>query len=293
MTRRAAWRRLLCAVWMASGATGPLYLDKRSSASCKSGRSSKCSWKLSVRSCASTAYRTGSESASDPPGPAIGAMSCPNIVARSELSACSRWLMSWRLARFCSKWFASHAATIAPSGTVSFITTSSQNWTSRLAFTSARLSPALFSPVMRGSLLTVDADGRSAVQCGHLRHFAVGAIDGVDAGSQRHGELAALLHLDVGHLGFALEHRQHGAGLDARDRALQDANLRLGAGGTQQQRYNDRCIFQFFHVGTPESRGPPRQAMTHYIGVVASLAIRRSTASTQPANLLLTLLPHP
>jgi hypothetical protein len=26
--------------------------------------------------------------------------------------------------------------------------------------------------------------------------------------------------------------------------------------------------------------------MTHYIGVVASLAIRRSTASTQPANLL-------
>ena len=27
--------------------------------------------------------------------------------------------------------------------------------------------------------------------------------------------------------------------------------------------------------------------MTHYIGVVASLAIRRSPASTQPANLLL------
>ena len=58
--------------------------------------------------------------------------------------------MSCKLARFCSKWFASHAATIAPSGTVSFITTSSQNWTSRLAFTSARLSPLLFSAVMRG-----------------------------------------------------------------------------------------------------------------------------------------------
>src|SRR5215510_9616866 len=135
-------------------------------------------------------------------------MSWPNMVARSELSACSRWLMSCRLARFCSKWFASHAATIAPSGTVSFITTSSQNWTSRLAFTSARLSPALFSPVMR--LLTVDADGRGAVQRGHLRDLAVGAIDGVNAGSQRHGELAALLHLDICHLGFALEHRQHG-----------------------------------------------------------------------------------
>src|SRR6188768_4106896 len=134
----------------------------------------------------------------------MGAMSCPNMVARSELSACSRWLMSCRLARFCSKWFASHAATIAPSGTVSFINTSSQNWTSRLAFTSARLSPAaLFSPVMRGSLLTVDADGRGAVQRGHLRDLAVGAIDGVDTGSQRHGELATLFHLDVGHLGFA------------------------------------------------------------------------------------------
>src|SRR5262247_4149086 len=130
-------------------------------------------------------------------------MSCPNMVARSELSACSRWLMSCRLARFCSKWLASHAATIAPSGTVSFIITSSQNWTSRLAFTSARLSPALFSAVMR--LLAVDADGRGAVQRGHLRDLAVGTIDGVDAGSQRHGELAALFHLDVGDLGFTLE----------------------------------------------------------------------------------------
>src|SRR5688572_16897422 len=165
----------------------------------------------------------------------MGAMSWPNIVARKELSACSRWLMSWRLERFCSKWFASHAATIAPSGTVSFIITSSQNWTSRLAFTSARLSPALFSSVMRGSLLTVDADGRGAVQCGHLRDLAVGAIHRVDAGSQRHGELAALLHLDVGHLGFALEHRQHGAGLDACDRALQDADLSLRSRGSQQQ----------------------------------------------------------
>src|ERR1044072_635910 len=141
-------------------------------------------------------------------------MSCPNIVARSELSACSRWLMSCRLARFCSKWFASHAATIAPSGTVSFIITSSQNWTSRLAFTSARLSPALFSPVMRGPLLTVDADGRGAVQRGYLRHLAIGAIYVVDAGGQRHGELAALLHLDVGDLRIALEHRQNGTGLD-------------------------------------------------------------------------------
>src|SRR3954466_11616409 len=148
--------------------------------------------------------------------------------------------MSCRLARFCSKWFASHAATIAPSGTVSFISTSSQNWTSRLAFTSARLSPALFSPVMRGSSLTVDADGRGAVQRGHLRNFAVGAIDRVNAGSQWHGELAALLHLDVGHLGVSLEHGQHGAGLDARDRALQDANLRLNAHGAQQQRNDHR-----------------------------------------------------
>src|SRR5262245_55018634 len=153
------------------------------------------------------------------------------MVARSELSACSRWLMSCRLARFCSKWFASHAATIAPSGTVSFIATSSQNWTSRLAFTSARLSPALFSAVMRGSLLTVDVDGRRTVQGSHLRDLAVGAIDGVNAGCQRHGELAALLHLDVGHLRFALEHRQYGAGLDARDRALQNSNLRLNARG--------------------------------------------------------------
>src|SRR5688572_12241926 len=143
--------------------------------------------------------------------------------------------MSCRLERFCSKWFASHAATIAPTGTVSFITTSSQNWTSRLACTSARLSPPVFSLVMRGSLLTIDANGRGAVQRGHLRDLAVGAIDGVDAGSQRHGELATLFHLDVGHLGFALEHRQHGAGLDARDRALQDADLRLDARGTQQQ----------------------------------------------------------
>src|SRR3954452_10477303 len=117
------------------------------------------------------------------------------MVARSELSACSRSLMSCRVARFCSKWFASHAATIAPSGTVSFINTSSQNWTSRFAFTSARLSPALFSAVMRSSLLTIDADGRCAVQRGHLRDFAVWAIDGVDAGRQRHGELAALFHL--------------------------------------------------------------------------------------------------
>src|SRR3954466_250269 len=162
-------------------------------------------------------------------------MSCPNMVARSELSACSRWLMSCRLARFCSKWFASHAATIAPSGTVSFINTGSQNWTSRLAFTSARLSPALFSAVMRGPLLTVDGDGRGAIQRGHLRYLAVGAIDGVDAGSQRHGELAALRNLDVGHLGFAFEHGQHGAGLDARDRALQDANLRLGGRGDHQR----------------------------------------------------------
>src|SRR5262245_33232806 len=167
-------------------------------------------------------------------------MSCPNMVARNELSACSRWLMSWRLARFCSKWFASNAATIAPTGTVSFIATSSQNWTSRLAFTSARLSPALFSAVMRDSLLTVDADGRGAVQLGHLRDLAIGAIDGVDAGSQRHGELAALLHLDVGHLGFALEHGQHGAGFDARDRALKNPNLRLNARGTQQQRNDHR-----------------------------------------------------
>src|SRR5687767_5432592 len=167
-------------------------------------------------------------------------MSCPNMVARSELSACSRWLMSCRLERFCSKWFASHAATIAPSGTVSFINTSSQNWTSRLTCTSARLSPALFSLVMRGSLLTVDVDGRGAVQRGHLRDLAVGAIDGVDAGGQRHGELAARLHLDVGHLGFALQYRQHGAGFDARDRALQDTDLRLGDRGTQQQRDDDR-----------------------------------------------------
>src|SRR3954470_18600615 len=157
--------------------------------------------------------------------------------------------MSCRLARFCSKWFASHAATIAPSGTVSFIITSSQNWTSRLAFTSARLSPVLFSAVMRGSLLTADADGSGSVQRGHLRDLAVGAIDGVDAGSQRHGELAALVHLDIGHLGFALEHRQHGASLDARDRALQDANLSLDARGTQQQRADDQRYFQFFHVG--------------------------------------------
>src|SRR6187549_497572 len=220
---------------MASGATVPLYLDKRSSASCSSGLSSKCSWKLSVRSCANTAYRTGSESASDPPGPAIGAMSCPNMVARSELSACSRWLMSCRLARFCSKWLASHAATIAPSGTVSFITTSSQNWTSRFAFTSARLSPDLLSAVMRDPLLAVDADGRSAVQRGHLRDLSVGAIDGVHAGSQRHGKLAALFNLDVSHLGIALEHRQHGAGLDARDRALKDSDLRLCGRRTQQQ----------------------------------------------------------
>src|SRR5690349_18092959 len=155
-------------------------------------------------------------------------MSCPNMVARSELSACSRWLMSCRLARFCSKWFASHAATIAPSGTVSFIITSSQNWTSRFAFTSARLSPALFSAVMRGSLLAVDADGRGAVQRGDLRDLPIRAIDGVDARRQRQGELAALLDLDVAHLGVALEHRQHGTGLDARDRSLQDADLRLG-----------------------------------------------------------------
>src|SRR5688572_25831908 len=43
MTRCAASRRLLRAVWMASGETVPVYLDKRSSASCSSGRSSKCS----------------------------------------------------------------------------------------------------------------------------------------------------------------------------------------------------------------------------------------------------------
>src|SRR6187200_3048328 len=160
-------------------------------------------------------------------------MSCPNMVARNELSACSRWLMSCRLARFCSKWFASHAATIAPSGTVSFINTSSQNCTSRLAFTSARLSPALFSPVMRGSSLTVDADGGGAVQRGHLRDLAVGAIDGVDAGSQRHGEFAAFPDLDICHLGVALEHGQHGAGLDSSDCALQESHLRLDARGAQ------------------------------------------------------------
>ena len=33
--------------------------------------------------------------------------------------------------------------------------------------------------------------------------------------------------------------------------------------------------------------------MTHYIGVVASLAIRRSPASTQPANFLLIPAPAP
>src|SRR4051812_3138049 len=37
------------------------------------------------------------------------------------------------------------------------------------------------------------------------------------------------------------------------------------------------------HPGTVWPAG--WQAMTHYIGVVASLAIRRSPASTQPANL--------
>ena len=75
-------------------------------------------------------------------GPATGPMSCPNIVARNELSACSRWLINSRLARFCSKWLASNAATMAPSGTVNFITTSSQNWTSRRVLTSVRLSSA-------------------------------------------------------------------------------------------------------------------------------------------------------
>src|SRR5690242_1065834 len=166
----------------------------------------------------------------------MGAMSWPNIVARSELSACSRWLMSCRLARFCSKWLASHAATIAPNGTVSFISTSSQNWTSRLAFTSARVSPDLFSGVMRGALLAVDADGRSAVQRSDLGDFAVGAGDVVDAGGERVGELAAVLDLDVGDFGVAFEDGEDGAGFDAGDGALEEADLGLDACGAQQQR---------------------------------------------------------
>ena len=40
---------------------------------------------------------------------------------------------------------------MAPSGTVSFIITSSQNWTSRLVSASLRLSPASFSRAMCSS----------------------------------------------------------------------------------------------------------------------------------------------